>query len=131
MNTWRQRSCLLVVLFCAARVHDFVMLGCPNTPAWMLAYHGSAGAVDLLLLYCAPFFISERLCDDIQATCIASIVVNFVGFCAYMAYAPPSYYNALIEGLSYVQFLRLLYMGRFDVDYHWRAMVPGAARVRA
>lgn len=131
MNTWRQRAFLLAVLFCAARVHDFVMLGCPNTPAWMLAYHGSAGAVDLLLLYCAPFFISERLCDDIQATCIASIVTNFVGFCAYMAYAPPSYYNALIEGLCYVQYLRLLYVGRYDADHHGRAVVPGALGVRA
>jgi len=130
MNTWRQRACLMAVLFLAARVHDFVMLGCPNTPAWMLAYHGSAGAVDLLLLYCAPFFVSERLCDDIQATCIASIAANFVGFCAYMAYAPPSYYNAFIEGLCYVQYLRLLYVGRYDADHHGRAMVPGALGVR-
>lgn len=131
MNGWRQRVLLMAVLYCAAKVHDFLMTGCPNNPAWMLIYHGSAGAVDLALLYCAPFFISERLCDDIQATCIASIVANFVGFCAYMAYAPPSYYNALIEGLCYVQFLRLLYVGRYDADLHRRAMVPGASGVGA
>jgi hypothetical protein len=120
----------MAVLYCVAKVHDFAMLGCPNTPAWMLAYHGSAGAVDLLLLYCAPFFVSERLCDDIQATCIASIVANFVGFCAYMAYAPPSSYNALVEGLCYVQYLRLLYVGRHDAGHHRDSLFPGADSVR-
>lgn len=48
-----------------------------------------------------------------------------------MAYAPPDVYNHLIEGLSYVQYLRLLYVGRYDADYHERAMVPSASSVRA
>jgi len=131
MNGWHSRLLLLAAFFFAAKVHDWIMLGCANTPEMMLLYHGSAGAVDLFLLYLAQHCISGRLCDHIQASCIASVVINYVGYCRYMAYSPPDLYNYLIAGLCYVQYLRLLYVGRHDADYHQLPLVSGADRVRA
>jgi hypothetical protein len=131
MNGWHSRLILVAAFFLAARMHDWIMLNCANTPEMMAIYHGSAGAVDLFLLYLAQHRISGRLCDHIQASCIASVVINFVGYRLYMAYFPPDIYNLLIGTLSYVQYLRLLYVGRHDADYHQLAMVPGTASVRA
>lgn len=131
MNGWRSRLLLIAAFFLAARVHDLVMLGRDNTPEAMAAYHASAGAVDLFLLWIAQHRISGRLCDHIQGLCLASVVANFVGYRLYMAYSPPDLYNLSIIGLSYVQYLRLLYVGRHDADYHDLAMVPGAVGARA
>lgn len=131
MNGWRSRLLLIVAFFLATKVHDWIMLGCSNTPEMMAVYHGSAGAVDLFLLWIAQHRISGRLCDHIQASCIASVVINYVGYRLYMAYAPPDIYNYLIAGLCYVQYLRLLYVGRHDADYYEHAVVPGAPCVRA
>lgn len=131
MNGWRSRLLLIAAFFFAAKVHDWIMLGCANTPEMMLIYHGSAGAVDLFLLWIVQHRISGRLCDHIQASCIASVVINYVGYRLYMAYSPPDLYNYLIAGLCYVQYLRLLYVGRHDADYYEHAVVPGALGVRA
>lgn len=131
MNGWRSRLLLMAAFFLAARVHDLVMLGCANTPEAMAAYHATAGAVDLFLLWIAQHRISGRLCDHIQATCIASVAINFVGYRLYMAHSPPDLYNFAILGLSYAQYLRLLYVGRHDADYHDVPMVPSAFGARA
>lgn len=131
MNGLRHRLLLVAAFFIAAKIHDWLMLDCANTPEVMLAYYGSAGAIDLFLLWIAQHHISGRLCDHIQATCIASVVINYVGYSLYMAYSPPDIYNFLIAGLSYVQYLRLIYVGRHDADYYEYAVVPGALGVRA
>lgn len=131
MNGWRQRFLLIAVFVLSAKVHDWIMLGCANTPQMMFIYHGSAAAVDLFLLWITQHLISGRLCDHIQASCIASVVINYVGYRLYMAYSPPEMYNYLIGILSYVQYLRLLYVGRHDADYYEHAVVPGAPSVRA
>lgn len=130
MNGWRQRLMMIFAISMATVIHDWVMLDCANTPEMMLIYHGSAGAIDLFLLWIVQHHISGRLCDHIQASCIASVVINYVGYRLYMAYSPPDLYNYLIAGLSYVQYLRLLYVGRHDADYHQYAVVPGAVGVR-
>lgn len=131
MNGWHSRLLLIAAFFLAAKVHDWVMLGCDNTPEMMALYHGSAAAIDLFLLWITQHRISGHLCDHIQASCIASVVINFVGYRLYMAYSPPDLYNYLIVGLCHVQYLRLLYVGRHDADYYEHAVVPGALSVRA
>jgi len=131
MNGWRSRLFLLVAFFCIPKVHGWIMLECPNTPEAMWIYHASAGAVDLFLLYLAQHFISGRLCDHIQASCIASVVINYVGYRLYLAYSPPDLYNNLIWGLSYGQYLRILFVGRHDADHHEHAIFPGALGGRA
>lgn len=131
MDTWRSRFALLALFVLVPEAHDLIEPSFPNTPEGTALYHASASAADFMLLYCAPYFVSERLCDDIQATCIASVVINFVGYCAYMADAPPIIYDILIAGLCYAQYLRLLFVGRHDADYYDGAVDDGADCVRA
>ena len=131
MNGWRFRMVLALVFYATAKIHEFATSSFGNTDEWMLAYHGSAAAVDLILLYCCPWLVQGSLCDDIQATCIASIVVNALGWALYLAYSPPVIYNSLITGLCYVQFARLLLMDRHDADTVGRAIFCGLAGGRS
>lgn len=98
------------------KAHEFSTSGLPNSPAGMLTFHGSAALCDLILLYAVPVFLADRLCDDMQALCIASMVVNFVGWILYMAYAPPIFYNVISWVVAYVQWGRLLLVDRDDID---------------
>lgn len=133
MNGWRARATLLALFWATAQLHALVMkaLALPPTDEAGAFFFLTAATVDWLLLYSAPHLISGRLCDDMQASCIASIVVNCAGLCAYLAYTPPAYYYTLITGVTYGQYLRLLFVGRYDADYHERAVHPGADCVRA
>jgi len=133
MNGWRARLTLLGLFFAATQLHALVMtaLHLPYTEEAGVLFFLTAATADWLLLYSAPKLISERLCDDMQALCIASIVVNCAGLCAYLAESPPSLYYTLMTGITYAQYLRLLFMDRDDADYHERAVHPGADCVRA
>ena len=132
MNGWRSRFLLIAVFMATAEIHAKVMiaLALPPTDEAGALFFGTAAAVDWLLLYSAPRLISGRLCDDIQTSCIVSMIVNFAGFCGYMAYTPPLLYYMAIKGVTYVQYLRLLFVGRYDADHHERAVFPGADCVR-
>lgn len=116
MNGWRYRVLLALIFALAMWLHSMVMADVPNTDWGMLQFHGSAAAVDLLLLYGSPRFISGNLCDDVQALCLASMIANFIGWIAYTAYAPPIYYDTFMWGLSYVLWGRLLIMDTGDVS---------------
>lgn len=133
MNGWRARLTLLGLFFAATELHALVMkaLHLPYTEEAGAFFFLTAATADWLLLCSAPRLISERLCDDIQALCIAAIVVNCAGLCAYLAESPPSLYYMLMTGVTYAQYLRLLFVGRHDADYHERAVHPGADCVRA
>ena len=131
MNGWRFRLLYGLVLFVAARIHSYATASFPNTPEWMLIYHGSAAAVDLILLKCAPWLTDGRLCDDMQATCFASMSVNGLGWLLYLAYTPPVFYDTLIAGICYVQFFRLLFVDRHDADRLGRALLRCSAGCRA
>lgn len=133
MNGWRGRAAMLFLLWGTAQLHALVMkaLALPPTDEAGAFFFMTAATVDWLLLYSAPRMISGRLCDDLQASCIACVVINAAGFCAYLAYTPPAYYYTLITGATYAQYLRLLFVGRYDADYHERDVYPGVGRVRA
>ena len=133
MNGWRARATLMALFWVTAGLHALVMksLHLPPTDEAGAFFFLTAATVDWLLLCSAPRLISGRLCDDIQASCIASIVVNCAGLFAYLAYLPPALYYTAIGGLTYAQYLRLLFVGRHDADYHERAVHPGADCVRA
>ena len=131
MNGWRSRALLAAIFYAAAKAHDFAMQGIGNSDEWLFLYHGSAAAVDLMLLQCCPRLLEGKICDDIQATCIASIAVNALAWGLYLAYAPPVICNTLIAGLCYVQFVRLLYVDRHDADTVGRALLRGLAGGRS
>lgn len=120
MNSWRSRLLTGLVFLMAIDVHAFCTVDLPNTPAGMLLFHGSAATVDLLLLFAVPRVLAGRLCDDMECLCLASIIVNFIGYLAYMAYAPPVIFNLLSWGLSYAQWGRLLLVdGDADMFRHF------------
>lgn len=133
MNGWRARLVLLLLFFGTAQVHAWIMKGMalPPTDEAGLFFFGTAAAVDWFLLYSAPRLIDGRLCDDLQASCIACIVINAAGLCAYLAYTPPALYYIAIKGVTYAQYLRLIYVGRNDADYIERAVFSGPDCVRA
>ena len=90
MNGWLARALLIVLFWAVVQVHAAVMkaLSLPPTDEAGAFFFLTAATVDWLLLYSAPRLISGRLCDDIQASCIATIVDNCVGLALYLAYTP-------------------------------------------
>jgi hypothetical protein len=116
MNTWRSRFIVFAAFWLVMQIHGDVTHCLPNTPGGMLVFHGSAAAVDLFLLYCVPWLLEGRLCDDIQTLCLVSIVANLAGWLLYLAYASPVLYNTFMWGLAYVQWLRILVVDRNDAD---------------
>lgn len=126
MNGWRSRLCLGLLIWLFLQLHVVATAGVPNTPEGMLAFHGSAAALDVTLLCGSHFLISGRLCNDLEALFVLSAVGNAIGWWLYLAYAPPVIYNTLMWGITYVQLARLLYVDRHDAD----ACHPGIDLVR-
>ena len=125
MTPWRSRILVGLLLYAANMMHELCTAALPNTPAGMLLFHGSAALADLLLLWAMPVLLSDRLCDDMQTLCLVFIVVNFVGWIAYMAYAPPIFYNVISWSLAYVQWGRLLLVDGDNADYLGLHLVRG------
>lgn len=116
MNDWRSRLYVAIILIAVMQFHSIITESWDNTLFLMTMFHGSAATFDLLILYSVSKLISGRLRDDMQTLCLVSIVINFIGWIAYLAYAPPVFYNITMWGLTYVQFGRLLYVDDHDVD---------------
>lgn len=125
MIVWRSRICIGSLFLAMMHLHEISTSALPNTPAGMLMFHGSAALCDLILLRAVPVLLTDRLCDDMQTLCLVSIVVNFVGWIAYMAYAPPIFYNVISWSLAYVQWGRLLLVDGDDTDHLGFHMVRG------
>lgn len=125
MNCWRSRLLVLLILWITMDIHAAVLERVPNSPAGMLAFHGSAAAVDWILFYCLPWLLHGELCADMEATCIASMVGNAVGYFAYLAYVPPVFFNTYMWGLCCVQAIRLLLLDRNDLDHLRFSLVRG------
>ena len=115
-NSWQARLFFGLAIWVANIVHHDLVADVSNTPEGMFVYHFSAAATDCLLLVSAASALCGRLCDDIETLCLVSMVVNFLGFLAYMAYAPPEPYNYAIGVLGYVQYARLLMVDRYGID---------------
>lgn len=128
MNDWRSRILCVLLLLLAVVGHDAATERLSNSPSDMLVFHGSAALIDLFLLYVFPAILTGRLSDASQTLCLVSICINFVGWIAYLAYAPPVIYNALAWGLSYVQWGILLFMDRRDAHRLGFDLVRGSHR---
>lgn len=114
MNGWRSRLSAALVFWLVQQVHAFATQSLPNTPEGMHVFHGSAALADALLMLGVTRHLYGQLADDMEALCFASIIVNFIGWILYMAYAPPVIYNTLAYGVVYVQYLRLTWVDRND-----------------
>ena len=124
MNTWRSRLLLGLLFYSVGWAHDEIAYPWPNTREWMLAYHGSAAVCDFALMVCSAKLLTGRLSFDMQVLCWASIVVNFLGWIAYLAHSPPALYDALMLGVIYAQYIRLLFTGTINGYVHsWRSFL--------
>jgi hypothetical protein len=116
MNIWRNRIATGILFWLVMQVHSEATESVPNTPAGMLLFHWSAAFADYVLMRSLPGLVDGRLCDDLETLCLVSMVANFMGFIAYLAYAPPVFYNVFMWGLAYVQWGRLFLTDRHDLD---------------
>lgn len=78
---------------------------------------------DLFLMYSAPALLNGRCCDDSETLCFVSICANLTGWLLYMAYALPIYFNVFMWSLTYVQFIRLLFVDDDHVASFWNYLV--------
>jgi hypothetical protein len=116
MNNWRNRIATGLLFWLMMQVHSVATANVSNTTGGMLLFHWSAALADYVLMLSLPSLLDGRLCDDIETLCLVSMIVNFIGFIAYLAYAPPVFYNVFMWGLAYVQWGRLLVTDRYDRD---------------
>lgn len=100
----------------------------PYGEGWDMAYFAGAATVDWMMYRLTPRFVEGKLCRDIEALCIASILVHAIGFALYMAWSPPYFHNWLIKGINYVLAIRLIFTGGSNVfnNIDWRGVVRGA-----
>jgi hypothetical protein len=133
MNKLRSRIVLLLLFYATAKAYDAIIPLRPSGEFWDMTYFGFAASVDWFMYRICHRFISGKLLRDIEALCIASIVINALGFALYMAEYPPSIYNWMITGVNYVLAIRLTLMGGGDVFHntHWRDMVRSVAGGRS
>lgn len=121
---------MALFLWLAAWTHAQVFAHAANTPWGMFTYHGGAALFDLLALVVCSYGLQGRLSNVMQTTCFVSMIINFLGWIAYILYAPPTAYNAAISGVSLVQLALLLFVGRYGSDYLGYGMVPCLDRGR-
>lgn len=133
MNRLRSRLVLALLFWCSAKAFALMIPCRPAGEYWDMAYFGGAATVDWAMYHLCHRFIGGKLCRDVEALCIASIVANALGFGLYMADSPPSLYNWTISGINYVLAIRLTLMGGGDVsnNNNWRDLVRGLTRGRA
>ncbi len=116
-NEEHMRVLAVFVLVAIQTIHAFLFSGVTNTPLGMLAYHGSASLSDLAIVMVIPSIVRRKIAYDIQRLSLCAIVVNFIGWLAYLAYLPPVTYNTIVVALGYAQLARLLWMDRNDFDH--------------
>mgnify|MGYP001011375564 CR=1 FL=1 len=123
----RDRIAVALAIGATAWLHRVLFGAVENSPFGMLVYHGGAALFDFATVIISAHALSGRLSSDMQQLCLASMIINFLGWIAYLAYPPPAPYNVAIVTLCYVQWARLLWIGRYDAEYHsWRALVRRA-----
>ena len=123
MCRWRDRFAVALAIGAIALLHRAVFGAVENSPAGMLWYHGGAALFDGATIVIAAHALQGQLSYDMQRLGICAMIVNFMGWLAYLAYLPPAPYNAAIVALSYVQWVRLLWIGRHDANHLGRDLV--------
>lgn len=119
----RSRVIASISILTIAQLHGMLFCDVENSPCGMLMYHGSAAMCDFATIIIAAHVLRGRISIDMQYLCMSSMIINFIGWVAYLIYFKPDAYDAAIRVLTCAQFVRLLLIGRFDAEYHpWRAL---------
>jgi hypothetical protein len=133
MNTRRSRLLTLAAYIGALVLHGWLMKFKPPGEHGMLLFHTSAALFDWILFRITGHVLAGKLCDHMQALCIASMIGNALGWERYMAYAPPFLYNSFMWGLACAQLIRLGFGDDDPIGYVRRLLDrrAGAGRLRA
>ncbi len=122
MNHVSKRLLVGLSLWLVVVAHPALVGDVSNTPGGMMIYHGVALLFDYATLVVCSFMLDGQLRDDMQTLCLASMIVNFIGWILYLAYAPPVFYDCAIGVLGYVQWIRL-FLGDHDAYRMGRDLV--------
>lgn len=133
MSSLRSRICLGLIFYGSFKAFAHLIPLRPAGEQWDAAYFAGAATVDWLIFRITPLFARGQLCRDIESLLIASIATHAFGFALYMAYAPPSIHNWIIQGINYVLAIRLITTGGSDVfnGIDVRGILRGLAAGRA
>lgn len=122
-------------IFAASGLHRLLFGAVENSPSGMLYYHGAAALFDFGTIVIAAHALHGQLSYDMQRLGICAMFANFIGWLLYLAYLPPAPYNILIVALGYVQWVRLLWIGRSDANHLGRDLVrrdyPGSTKLHS
>ena len=125
MNTWRSRVALLLLFWMMAKAFDVFAARLPDGEFWDTSYYCFAATTEYIMYYQCRRFVTGKLCRDLEALCIASILAHAFGIKLYMAYSPPSTYKWIIQGINYVLAIRVIFTGGGNVlrNYYSNYMV--------
>jgi hypothetical protein len=129
MNTWRARLFVGLLLWAVTQCHAWVNAPLPNTRFWALIFFGSAATLEALICLFIPQKLDGQLCDHMLLLGSVCIVVDALGFYAYMTKTPSIYYNTVMGAISYVQYLRLLFVDSDHALSVWNNLVRRAASI--
>ena len=99
-------------------------------------YYVGAAMVDLaIIVLLSGIYPAPRLVERLQAVCVASILLNFVGWMLWFFYVSPSAYDSAFIGLYIYAVYALLKKDRDDVMgggtvHSWFARFRGDPRAR-
>jgi hypothetical protein len=123
MNTWRNRLFVGLLLWAVTEAHALANAPLPNTQFWALIFFGSAATLETLICLLLPRKLEGRLCDHMLLLGGVCIVVDAMGFYAYMTKTPSIYYNTVMGAIGYVQYLRLLFVDSDHALSVWNNLV--------
>jgi len=90
--------------------HEFFM---SNTGG---VYYGTAALFDMgIIMLTSGINPVSQTVIDLQRVCLASIFVNFIGYCIYLAWLPPTVYNVSFMVLYTWTFIILIERNGTDV----------------
>lgn len=127
MKALRSRIFLGLLFVMAYQLCKFIMPMRPAGENWDVVYFGGAATFDWIMYRLTPHFVEGKLCRDIEALCIASILVHAIGFALYMAWTSPYFHNWSIRGINYVLAFKLIFTGGGNAfnDIDWGGLVRG------
>jgi len=129
MKSLLLRVCLGLLFLLAYRFYASISADRPIGEWWEMLYFAGAATVDWIMYRITPRFVSGKLCRDIEALCIASIIVHAIGFACYMTWTPSYIHNWTIKGINYVLAFLFIFTGHGDAfnDINWRGLVRSFA----
>lgn len=126
MNSLFDRLFIGVLMWVIHDVHIDLNAPLPNTEFWALIFFGSAATLEALICLVIPKFLDGKLCDDMLVLGFVCIIVDAIGCVGYMTQKPSIYFNLTMWVLSYVQWMRLLFVDSDHAISVWNNLVRRA-----